>query len=234
MHSGDRSNSRNPPAPARRQASPYSVREWVSLILVVVGCGLLGFVGGQYWYMIHTQRQLEASWQVQSAKDLEQSARDQDDSGTSALAAPAESGQQLTRLVIPKINFEAIVLEGTDRQQLIAGPGHLTDTVFPGEAGNAVITAHRDTFFRRIFELEKGDEIDVQRDGRVFHYEVTGKKVVPPTDLSVIHATPDAQLTLITCYPIYYIGPAPERLVVFSKLSTPGGEPAGKPSTTMY
>lgn len=227
MHPEDRSNSRSTPIPARRQPSPYSVREWVSLILVVVGCGLLGYVGGQYWYMLHTQRQLEASWQEQSAKD-------QDNSGTSALAAPAASGQQLTRLVIPKIDLEAIVLEGTDRQQLLAGPGHLTDTVSPGEAGNAVITAHRDTFFRHIFELEKGDEINVQRDGRVFRYEVTGKKVVPPTDLSVLHATPDAQLTLITCYPIYYIGPAPDRLVVFSKLTTPGGEPAGKPSATMY
>jgi sortase A len=241
MHSEDRSSSKNRRVPTRRQPSPYSAREWISLILVIVGSGLLGYVGGQYWYMIHTQRQLEASWQAQSTKDQGQTAKDQDDSGTSALAAPAAtvaappaSGQQLTRLVIPKIDLEAMVLEGTDRPQLIAGPGHLTETVFPGEAGNAVITAHRDTFFRRIFELEKGDEIEVQRDGRVFRYEVTGKKVVPPTDLSVIHATPDAQLTLITCYPIYYIGPAPERLVVFSKLSTPGGEPGGKPSATMY
>ena len=227
MNSEQRSNSTGAPIPAPRRRSPYSVREWISLVLVVAGGGLLGYVGGQYWYMIHTQHQLETSWQAQSGKA-------QDDNESSALAPPAASGQQLTRLVIPKIDLEAIVLEGTDRQQLIAGPGHLTDTVFPGEAGNAVITAHRDTFFRHIFELEKGDEINVQRDGRVFRYEVTGKKVVPPTDLSVLHATPDAQLTLITCYPIYYIGPAPERLVVFSKLTTPGGEPAGKPSATMY
>src|ERR1700757_2483823 len=119
MHSGDRSNSKTTPVRTRRQASPYSVREWVSLILVIVGSGLLGYVGGQYWYMIHTQRQLEASWQAQTAKD-------QDDSGTSALAAPAAPGQQLTRLVISKIDLEAIVLEGTERRQLIAGPGHLT------------------------------------------------------------------------------------------------------------
>jgi sortase A len=177
--------------------------------------------------MFHTQRQLEASWRAQSEKN-------QDDSGPASTAPVDASGQALTRLVIPKINLEAIVVEGTDRRQLIAGPGHLIDTVFPGEAGNAVITGHRDTFFRHIFELEKGDEIDVQRGGRVFRYEVTGKKVVPPTDLSVIHTTPDAQLTLITCYPIYYVGPAPNRLVVFSKLSTPGGEPLGKRSATMY
>jgi sortase A len=150
------------------------------------------------------------------------------------VTAAAVQGQPLTRLVIPKINLEAIVVEGTDRQQLIAGPGHITDTAMPGETGNAVITAHRDTFFRHIFELEKGDEITVQRAGRAFRYEVTGKKIVPPTDLSVLRPTPDAQLTLITCYPVYYIGPAPERLVVFSRLVAPNGDPAGKWPAAMY
>lgn len=215
------------PDSRRRQPGPYSSRQWISLILIVLGCGLLGYVGGQYWYMMYAQRRLEAAWQAQSAKTP-------GENGSSAIATAAGSGQSLTRLLIPKINLEAIVVEGTDHRQLIAGPGHLTETATPGDAGNAVITAHRDTFFRHIYELEKGDEINVQRDGRVYRYEVTGKKVVQPTDLSVIRPTPDAQLTLITCYPIYYIGPAPDRLVVFSKLSTPGGEPMGKPSATMY
>ena len=89
----------------------------------------------------------------------------------------------------------------------------------PGELGNAVITAHRDTFFRHIYELNKGDEITVLRNGQTFRFAVTGKKVVKPDDVSVLRPTPDAQLTLITCYPTYYIGPAPERLVVFSKLA---------------
>jgi sortase A len=88
----------------------------------------------------------------------------------------------------------------------------------PGQTGNAVITGHRDTFFRHIYELVKGDKIQVRRAGSVFTYEVTGKKIVMPEDVSVIRQTPDPQLTLITCYPTYYIGPAPKRLVVFSKL----------------
>jgi sortase A len=227
MQSEHRSDSRTTPVSRDRQPSPYSLRDWIALVLVVIGCGLLGYVGGQYWYMIHTQHQLEASWQAQAgAKGKAGDA--------SAVATSARSGQTLTRLVIPRINLEAIVVEGTESRQLIAGPGHLTDTPMPGDTGNAVITAHRDTFFRHIFELEKGDEITVQRDGRLFRYEVTGKKVVQPTDLSVLSPTPEAQLTLITCYPIYYIGPAPERLVVFSKLSTAGGEPVGKRSATMY
>src|SRR5450432_741393 len=98
-------------------------------------------------------------------------------------------------------------------------------TAEPGETGNAVITGHRDTFFRHIYELNKGDQIQVRRSGRTFTYEVTGKKIVMPEDVSVIKSTTDAQLTLITCYPTYYIGPAPKRLVVFSKLVESDGQP---------
>ena len=95
----------------------------------------------------------------------------------------------------------------------------MTKTAEPGEIGNSGITGHRDTFFRHIYELEKGDQFFVERGGKRLVYEVTGKKIVEPTDMSVTRPTDDAQVTLITCYPTYYIGPAPKRLVVFSKLS---------------
>jgi sortase A len=167
----------------------------------MLGAGLLGYVTSQYWYMYHTQQLLEAEWERQAA------------------ANPAASDTPvLTRISIPKINLAAIVLEGASSRQLSAGPGHITDTAMPGDAGNAVITGHRDTFFRRIFELEQGDEIVIARNGRLFRYQVTGKKVVKPDDMSVLQPTSDAELTLITCYPIHYIGPAPKRLVIFSKL----------------
>lgn len=124
----------------------------------------------------------------------------------------------LTRVVIPKINVDDIVVEGVSHKDLSKGPGHIKDTAMPGEPGNAVISGHRDTFFRHIYELTKGDEIQIRRDGKIFHYEVTGKKIVMPDDIGVLKQTTDPQLTLITCYPTYYIGPAPKRLVVFSKL----------------
>lgn len=174
----------------------------ISLALIVVGAGLLGYVAGQYWFMYHTQRVLEVKWERQA--------------GASPAAAPAASA--LTRISVPKIGLDAIVLEGASRKQLSRGPAHLTETALPGEPGNAVITGHRDTFFRHIFELDKGDEIDIQRNGRLFRYQVTAKKIVQPDDLSVLRPNGGAELTLITCYPIYYIGPAPERLVIFSRL----------------
>ena len=132
--------------------------------------------------------------------------------------------EMLTRVSIPKIGLDAIVVEGATHKQLAIGPAHIKDTALPGETGNAVITGHRDTFFRHIYELQKGDAIFVRRNGEVFKYEVTGKKIVKPEDVSVLKQTTDAQLTLITCYPVYYIGPAPDRLVVFSKLVDHGVE----------
>ncbi len=192
-------------------------RKVLSLTLTIVGIGLLGYVGAEYWGMYRAQSSLEAQWERQSA-----------DSGQPSSGQPVLSSEyMLTKVSIPKINLDAIVVEGASRKQLAIGPGHITTTALPGQSGNAVITGHRDTFFRHIFELDKGDEILVRRNGQTFHYEVTGKKIVHPEDVSVLDPTPDAQLTLITCYPIYYIGPAPKRLVIFSKLvESAGAQPA--------
>lgn len=175
-------------------------------MLVVVGIALLTYVGTQYWGMHRSQQNLEAQWEHQAA-------------AANVPGAPKVTADELlTRVVIPKINLDAIVVEGASRKKLSEGPGHMKETAAPGEPGNAVITGHRDTFFRHIYELNKGDDIMVRRNGKVFRYEVTGKKIVMPDDVAVLKQTPDAQLTLITCYPTYYIGPAPKRLVVFSKL----------------
>jgi len=195
-----------------RKLVPRSPREAISLLFLVLGLALVGYVAGQYWGMYHGQRELEAQWEKQVAM-------------VTAPGLPRlPAGEMLTRVSIPKINLDAIVVEGATRKQLAIGPAHITDTALPGATGNAVITGHRDTFFRHIYELQKGDVIFVRRNGEVFKYEVTGKKIVKPEDLTVLKQTSDAQLTLITCYPTYYIGPAPERLVVFSKLVDRGVE----------
>lgn len=181
-------------------------RNYLSLVMVVIGIALLGYVASEYWGMYHRQQQLAAQW--------EQQASVANVPGKASLSVD----DLLTRVVIPKISLDAIVVEGASRRELSEGPGHMKKTAQPGQTGNAVITAHRDTFFRHIYELGKGDDILVRRAGQVYKYEVTGKKIVMPEDVSVIKPTAEATLTLITCYPTYYIGPAPKRLVVFSKL----------------
>ena len=195
---------------------PYLSRRGLSLVLIIVGIGLLGYVGTEYWGMYHSQQKLETEWERQAA------------SVSTPGRAPISPDQMLTRVIVPKINLDAIVVEGASRKDLSDGPGHMKQTAMPGEVGNAVITGHRDTFFRHIYELVKGDQIQIRRNGRVFTYQVTGKRIVMPEDLSVIKPTADPQLTLITCYPTYYIGPAPKRLVVFSRLvdSSDYGQPS--------
>jgi sortase A len=173
--------------------------------LVAIGLLLLTYVGAQYTRMYFEQRSLAKQWEQQQHR-----------------AVPSKEGREnsdgLTRITIPKIKLDAIIVEGTNGHDLLAGPGHITDTPQPGETGNAVVTAHRDTFFRHIYELTKGDVITIRRSGRSYQYQVTGKKIVLPDDISVLRPSRDKRLTLITCYPTYYIGPAPERLVIFSKM----------------
>lgn len=173
-----------------------------------VGLALLGYVAVQYGMMFREQRRLQVEWKKQV--EASQIAR---------VPTPTSAENTLVRLQIPKINLDAIIVEGTRQRQLAVAPGHITGTTAPGDSGNSVITAHRDTFFRHIYELQRGDTILVHRKGKTFTFEVTGKKIVEPDDVSVIGPAKDARLTLITCYPTYYIGPAPERLVVFSKLA---------------
>jgi sortase A len=186
-------------------------RRYFSTVLIIVGAFMLSYVASQYYGMYREQKRLEQEWEQQNSQ--------QQRSSTAKQPAMRDG---LIRVSIPKINLDAIVLDGTSRKQLKNGPGRVIGTALPGEVGNSVITAHRDTFFRHIYELNKGDSILVQRNGETLRFEVTGKKVVEPDDLSVLKQGDDSRLTLITCYPIYYIGPAPERLVVFSKLADRG------------
>ena len=182
-------------------------RQRLSAVLMLIGIGVLGYVGSEYWAMYHEQKVLQREW-------LEQ----QKSAAAANTNVKAVQDDGLTRVSIPKINLDVIVVEGTNHRALRVGPGHLKSTPAPGELGNSVISAHRDTFFRHIYELAKGDEIQVRRGGRTYTFQVTGKKIVEPTDVSVLKNSTDARLTLITCYPTYYIGPAPQRLIVFSKL----------------
>src|SRR5436309_5673594 len=114
--------------------------------LMLVGLFLLGYVGTQYYAMYSAQKRLAKAWQQQNSAPPK-----------SETAAAVDDG--LIRVEIPKIKLDAMVVEGSSRKQLKIAPGHITTTPIPGEDGNSVITAHRDTFFRHIYELTKGDEI---------------------------------------------------------------------------
>jgi sortase A len=171
-------------------------------VCILLGAGLLTYVVSQYAEMYRSQKDMAAQW----------TAQERPATGNAAIDA------SLTRLIIPKINLDSFVVEGTTHRALLHGPGRLKNSAEPGQPGNVIISAHRDTFFRHVFELEKGDQVQVERGGKTALYEVTEKKVVDPDDAEVLRQTKEPRLTLITCYPTYYVGPAPQRAIVIAKL----------------
>ncbi len=125
----------------------------------------------------------------------------------------------VARLVIPSAGADFIVLSGTSGRSLAFGPGHMDGTPRPGEEGNSVISAHRDTQFSVLRELSRGAEIVVERpDGEIVSYRVDRELIVHEDDMSITESTLDTQLTLITCYPFDAIQPgSPYRYVVIAR-----------------
>ena len=123
----------------------------------------------------------------------------------------------LGRIDIPRLGVSAIVREGVDDRTLRRAVGHLPETALPGDAGNMALAAHRDTYFGALQWVRKGDRIHLRTPDGDFAYVVLDTRVVEPTDVSVLAPTPDSTLTLITCYPFSYVGPAPQRFIVRAK-----------------
>ena len=118
------------------------------------------------------------------------------------------------RLEIPRIGVDVMVLNGTDPETLRRSAGWMSETARPGDRGNAAIAAHRDTYFRPLRQVRKGDEIQVTTLDASYQYRVQWTAVVAPDDVSVLEPTGKPALTLITCYPFYYVGKAPQRFIV--------------------
>ena len=124
------------------------------------------------------------------------------------------TGTAIAALSIPRVHLSAVVLHGSDAQTLRRGPGHLEHTAFPGDSGNVVIAGHRDSFFRPLRNIQRGDDIFLDTPDGQFHYRVTSLRVVKSHDVSVLAPTSEPTLTLITCYPFWVLGNAPDRFVV--------------------
>ena len=119
-------------------------------------------------------------------------------------------------LRVPKVGIEVPVYEGTSDLTLNRGVGHVSGTAMPGALGNVAITGHRDGFFRGLKDVAVGDRIELQRavSGGTDTYVVKRIRIVSPQDTSVLSKTDASTVTLITCYPFYYVGAAPQRYVV--------------------
>jgi sortase A len=122
-------------------------------------------------------------------------------------------------LRIPKIHLEVPVLEGTDDLTLNRGVGLIAGTPRPGEAGNVGIAGHRDGFFRGLKDISTGDKIEVMTPQQTQTYIVDRVIIVDPSDVSVLRPRSRPSLTLVTCYPFYFVGSAPQRYIVEASIS---------------
>jgi sortase A len=127
-------------------------------------------------------------------------------------------GHAIAVLRIPKLGLEVPVLEGTDAITLNRGVGRIGGTAFPGQNGNIGIAGHRDGFFHGLKDIRTGDRIELRTAQRTDIYVVDRTVIVDPNDVSVLENGAAPRLTLVTCYPFHYIGPAPQRFVVEASL----------------
>ena len=188
---------------------------WVAYLLVIAGgCALgwcLAMVADGYIAQRMAREQLESRTAppASSAKPP-------------ALRAPSglalEPGTPLAELSIPRIGLSLVVMEGSDEHTLRKGLGHIEDTSLPGESGNVAIAGHRDSFFRPLLNIQVGDDIILDTPGERVHYKVSSYRVVNSSEVSVIKPTDEAVLTLVTCYPFWFVGSAPDRFVVRANL----------------
>jgi sortase A len=144
--------------------------------------------------------------------------RPQAASSTAPRSAPAAAPDGLIgRIEIPRLFLSAVVVEGVGKTTLRRAVGHIPGTALPGQAGNIGLAGHRDTFFRPLKDLKIKDQVQLSTLAGNFNYEVESLRVVDPDNVGVLASSGENVLTLVTCYPFYYVGPAPKRWIVRAK-----------------
>jgi sortase A len=128
-------------------------------------------------------------------------------------------------LRVARVRIEAPVLEGTDDWTLNRGVGHIEDTPAPGAPGNIGIAGHRDGFFRALKDIAVGDVIELDTLHETVSYRVERVWIVEPDDVSVLDPTTAPAVTLVTCYPFYFVGSAPQRYIVRAVRTASAGHP---------
>jgi sortase A len=127
---------------------------------------------------------------------------------------PVTEGSAIGEVKVPRLALDAIFVQGDSPRILRHAVGHISNTALPGEQGNVVLTAHRDSFFRPLRNIRQGDAITIETQVGEYEYQVDWTEVVSPSDVQVLEPSGENTLTLVTCFPFYYVGPAPKRFIV--------------------
>lgn len=185
----------------------------LSVISLTGGVAVSAYAG----YQIHASKvaisknylqAAELSWIKQANSDF-------------AIKSRVSIGTFLGTINIPTINKTFNIFEGTESKQLDKGVGHYVKSVMPGLSDNTVLAGHRDTVFAELGKVKLGELIKIRVREGSFTYKVSAIRIVGKNDRTVIVPTPEATLTLSTCYPFTYIGNAPKRYIVSAKLISP-------------
>lgn len=189
-----------------------SVLGFAQRLFLWLGVAALVYAGGTAAYANAYQRY--QSWKFEQHLTATKGIK-----AKSAEAADLREGDIVGKLHVPRIGISVMVLQGIEENTLIVGAGHVPGTPLPGGEGNVAIAAHRDTFFRSLEDIRAGDSIQVVTVRRTYEYIVASTEVVDADDIHVMKYRGRPELTLITCYPFYFVGPAPKRFIVHAQPS---------------
>jgi sortase A len=195
------------------------------LLLWILGTALLAFyVGASHWGEHQRRTALASFAAVQEAAPVERSRDAQAGMQTAevvlaslpsiAHAGAAAQDGVIAVLRIPGIGLEVPVYPGTTEPVLRRGAGLVEGTAFPGSTGNVGIAAHRDTHFRGLKDVAIGDLVELVTLDETRVYRISMLEIVEPRDVHVLDDTGEPALTLVTCYPFYFVGNAPQRYIV--------------------
>ncbi len=162
------------------------------------------------------------AYQATEQKRFEDTRRDAAVAVMPATVAPAPKpvahnpvdGELIGEIEIPRLGLTAIIAQGDSAAILQRAVGHLPGTALPGTVGNVALAGHRDTFFRPLSRMRAGDAITLKTPDGDFEYQVEAITIVAPTAIDVLRPTGGRTLTLITCFPFYYVGFAPNRFII--------------------
>jgi len=187
---------------------------WTQVLLFITGALAMGYVA---LILLDARDSQQAANSVLDQQMAAEDASHEDQNPAATIRAPAKEGDVLGRIEIPRLGLMVAILEGTTSRTLRRGVGHIGGTALPGDAGNIGVAGHRDTYFRSLKDIHASDEILVQTEAGLSHYQVDWVRIVDPEDTGVLASSNDSALTLVTCYPFYYVGPAPKRFIVHAR-----------------
>lgn len=185
-------------------------RRGAGLALLLAGGALLGWSGVAYGRGALARDRARAEWERLEARRAVVAATLA--AGGAPLAAPGP-GAPIARILVPRVGIDEVVVQGVGGKQLDAGPGHIPGTPMPGQPGNSVLSAHRDRHFMALEGVQPGDTITTESEYGNVTWVVTRRRILPKTARLPV-ASDGPRLTLTTCWPMRFLGAAPDRLVL--------------------